>query len=344
MLKAMSSILVDSRKSSRRVAGLLLSAGVALAPFSLVASAFEVKVDGAIPAYKVAKGVSGTLKAIGSDSMNNELALWGEGFQKAHPGVKIEVEGKGSSTAPPALIEGTAQLGPMSRLMKSEEIEKFKTKFGYEPTAVKTSLDVLGVFVHRDNPIEGLSIAQVDSLFSKTFKAGGKDIKTWGDLGLKGEWADKPVRLYGRNSASGTYGYFKEHALKGGDFKDTVKEQPGSGAVVQSVADDKYAIGYSGIGYTVPGVRAVKLAAAGTTYIEPNPANAYNGTYPLSRFLVIYVNKSPTANLDPLRAEFLTYVLSREGQEGVVKNGYIPLTPELVAAERKKLAPTTVVK
>jgi phosphate transport system substrate-binding protein len=306
--------------------------------------AFTVTIDKGIPVYKASQGVSGTLKSIGSDTMNNELALWSEGFKKSHPGVKIEVEGKGSSTAPVALIEGTAQLGPMSRMMKGEEIAKFKAKFGYEPTAVRTSLDVLAVFVHRDNPLKGLSLAQVDSLFSKTLKAGGKEIKTWGDLGLKGEWADKPVRLYGRNSASGTYGYFKENALKGGDFKDTVKEQPGSSAVVQAVADDKFGVGYSGIGYATPGVRAVPLAKEGTNFIVANPEAAYDGSYPLARFLVLYINKSPTAALDPLRQEFLLYVLSQEGQEGVVKNGYIPLTAELVAAERKKLTGASVVQ
>lgn len=325
-----------SQRGLRSVAALMVCHVLASAAPSL---AFDVKIEASVPAYKAERGVSGTLKAIGSDTMNNELALWAEGFQKKHPGVKIEVEGKGSSTAPPALIEGTAQLGPMSRPMKAEEIAKFKSKFGYEPTAVRTSLDVLSVFVHRDNPIKGLTLQQVDSLFSKTLKAGGKDIKTWGDLGLTGAWADKPVRLYGRNSASGTYGYFKERALKGGDFRDTVKEQAGSSAVVQAVADDKFGIGYSGTGYAVPGVRSVPLAAeVGGAFVEPRPEAAYAGTYPLARFLLLYVNKSPTTGLDPLRHEFLTYVLSREGQEAVVKNGYIPLTTELVGAERKKIA------
>lgn len=288
--------------------------------------------------YKPVAGVSGSLKSIGSDSMNNELALWSEGFRKFYPGVKVEVEGKGSATAPAALIEGTAQLGPMSRPMKSEEVEGFKKKYGYEPTAVRTSLDVLAVYVHRDNPIKELTLDQVDAIFSKTRKGGSaKDLPTWGDLGLKGEWAKKPIQLYGRNSASGTYGYFKEHALYKGDFKDNVKEQPGSAAVVQAIANDKFGIGYSGIGYMTQGVKAVPLADKGKKAVPATKESAYAGTYPLGRFLLLYVNKSPSQALDPLRSEFLRYVLSKQGQEAAEKNGYIALTPDLVKQELTKL-------
>lgn len=304
---------------------------------AMVSGAQAAEMSEEIPTYEKSKSVSGTLKAIGSDSMNNELALWSEGFRKVHPGVTIEVEGKGSSTAPPALIEGTAHLGPMSRPMKKQEIAAFKSKFGYEPTPVRTSLDVLAVFVHRDNPLAGLSLQQVDGIFSKTRKSGADDLKTWGDLGLTGEWASKPIRLYGRNSASGTYGFFKSNALNNGDFRDSVKEQPGSSSVVQSVANDKYGIGYSGIGYKVPGVRALPLSKVGTKFQEPVAENAYSGEYPLSRFLMLYVNKEPNKTLDPLRSEFLRYVLSKEGQQAVVKNGYIPLTSAVVRQELDKL-------
>ena len=290
-----------------------------------------------IGSYKAVSGVSGTLKSIGSDSMNNEMALWAEAFRKFYPGIKIEVEGKGSATAPPALIEGTAQLGPMSRPMKNEEIESFKKKFGYEPTVLRTSLDVLAVYVHRDNPIKSLKMEQVDAIFSKTRKGGAaKDVATWGDLGLTGEWAQKPIQLYGRNSASGTYGYFKDHALAKGDFKDNVKEQPGSASVVQGITNDKYAIGYSGIGYATPGVRAVPLAIKEGKAVEAKMENAYSGTYPLARFLLLYVNKSPNQPLDPLRKEFLKFILSKEGQQDVVKEGYIPLTSKMAHEEAAK--------
>lgn len=292
-----------------------------------------------LPSYKPTSGVTGTLKSIGSDSMNNEMALWSEAFRKFYPGVKIEVEGKGSATAPTALIEGTAQFGPMSRPMKGEEVAAFKAKFGYEPTPIKTSLDVLAVYVHRDNPIKSMSLQDVDAIFSKTRKSGAKkDIVTWGDLGLTGEWANKPIQLYGRNSASGTYGYFKEHALAKGDFKDSVKEQPGSAAVVQGVASDKYGIGYSGIGYKTDAVKAVSLSLkASSAAVPATEEKALEGSYPLGRYLLVYINKAPKQDLDPARREFLLYVLSSQGQEAVVKNGYIALPAKIIKQERAKL-------
>jgi len=297
-------------------------------------SAQAVTVDAALPEYKPAQGVSGSLKSVGSDTMNNEMALWAEGFKRLYPSVKIEIEGKGSSTAPPALVAGSSQFGPMSREMKSEELESFEKAFGYKPTALPTSIDMLGVYVNKDNPIKGLTLQQVDAIFSKTRKGGSdRDVRTWGDVGLTGEWADKPISLYGRNSASGTYGYFKEHALFKGDFKDEVKEQPGSSSVVQGVASDRYGIGYSGIGYKTADVRAVPLAhAAGEDFVAAEPENGYSGEYPLARYLLLYVNAKPGAALDPLRGEFVRYVLSRQGQSEVVKDGYLPL-PAAVAAE-----------
>jgi phosphate transport system substrate-binding protein len=297
------------------------------------------KVDPKLPAYKAVGGVSGNMKSIGSDTMNNLMALWAEGFRKFYPNVQIEVEGKGSATAPPALISGTASFGPMSRPMKKAEIDKFEEKFGYKPTAVPTSIDMLAVYVHKDNPLKSLTLQQVDAIFSKTRKGGyEKDIKTWGDLGLTGEWAAKPISLYGRNSASGTYGYFKEHALQNGDYKDEVKEQPGSSAVVQGVASDKFAMGYSGIGYRTPDVRPVPLAEnAKAKAIEASPENAYTGDYPLARFLYLYVNYKPNTELDPLRREFIKYILSQEGQKDVITDGYFPLTPPIVAKALKSV-------
>jgi phosphate transport system substrate-binding protein len=298
-----------------------------------------VKVDPALPAYTPTSGVSGNLKSIGSDTMNNLMTFWAEGFYKFYPNVKLEVEGKGSTTAPPALVSGTAHFGPMSRPMKDAEIDAFEKKYGYKPVAVRTSFDALAVYVHKDNPIKSLTMQQVDAIFSKTRRGGfAKDIKTWGDLGLTGEWADKPISLYGRNSASGTYGYFKEHALFKGDYKDEVKEQPGSSAVVQGVASDKFAMGYSGIGYKTADVRAVSLAnKEGETAFEADMENVYSGDYPLARYLFLYVNKKPGEKLDPLRGEFLRFVLCKEGQEAVIKDGYLPVPNTIAEEEKRKL-------
>jgi phosphate transport system substrate-binding protein len=300
-----------------------LAVGMGLAS----ARADNVTVDPKLPEYKSTSGVSGNLKSVGSDTMNNLMAYWAEGFRKFYPNVQAEIEGKGSSTAPPALISGTAHFGPMSREMKQAEIQAFQNKFGYKPTALPTSIDMLSVFVHKDNPLKSLTMAQIDAIFSKTRKAGyEKDVVTWGDLGLEGEWANKPISLYGRNSASGTYGFFKEHAMKDGDFKDSVKEQPGTSSVVQGVASDQYGMGYGGIGYLTADVRAVALAKnAKAKPIEAVAENAYKGEYPMARFLFLYVNYKPNSELDPLRREFLKYVFSQQGQQDVIKDGYFPI-------------------
>jgi len=313
---------------------LLVISVVSLLFAGLVAAA--VGVDEELPSYRANGNISGSIKSIGSDTMNNEMALWAEGFRSYYPGVKVEIEGKGSSTAPPALIAGTCNFGPMSRAMKGREIEQFEKKFGYQPVQLRTSIDMLAVYVNKDNPIKGLTLQQVDAIFSKTRKGGyGKEIITWGDLGLSGEWKNHPISMYGRNSASGTYGYFKKHALFKGDYKDTVNEQPGSSSVVQSIASDKYGIGYSGIGYMTSDVRAVALSTdtgSNSEMIPATPEFAYTGDYPLARFLYLSINYKPGSTLDSLRAEFIKFIFSSQGQEVVVKDGYFPV-PAGVARE-----------
>jgi phosphate transport system substrate-binding protein len=313
--------------------------GVPAAPAESAPAAGGVKVDAAIPSYTNTSGITGNLSSVGSDTMNNLLTLWGESFSRLYPSVKLQVEGKGSSTAPPALIQGTAQLGPMSREMKPSEVDDFEKKFGYKPTGIRTSFDALAIYVHRDNPLEQLTLAQADAIFSKTRKRGfARDVRTWGDLGLTGEWGNRPISLYGRNSASGTYGFFKEHVLKNGDFKDTVKEQPGSASVVQGVTNDRYGIGYSGIGYRTSGVKLVPLAESdGSPVSSGSYEDVVSGKYPLHRYLFIYVNKAPGTAPEPLVREFLKFVLSRAGQEVVVKDGYLPLTASIVGEEQGKL-------
>ena len=318
----------------------IIAAALGLLFASTAIEAQQISVDERIKPYVKVSGISGNASSIGSDTMNNLMALLLEGFRKFYPNVKIQIEGKGSSTAPPALIEGTAQFGPMSRPMKSTEEDKFEQQFGYKPTPMRTSLDALAVFVNKDNPIQGLSLPQVDAIFSKTRRGEyAGDITSWGQLGMKGPWASARVSLYGRNSASGTYGFFKEHALFKGDYKDEVKEQPGSASVVQGITSDRFGIGYSGIGYVTSGVRIVPLAKKeGGEFKEGTLANVLDGSYPLGRFLYLYINKAPGKELDPMVREFCKYIFSKQGQEIVIKDGYMPVPYEVVQAELAKLA------
>jgi len=310
-----------------------LSVVAASALFAGVASA-DAKVDANLPEYQRASGVSGNLSSVGSDTLANLMTLWAEEFKREYPNVNIQIQAAGSSTAPPALTEATSNLGPMSRKMKSKELAAFEKKYGYKPTAIPVAIDALAVYVHKDNPIKGLTIPQVDAIFSSTRKCGAKsDAAKWGDVGLTGAWSGRSIQIYGRNSVSGTYGYFKKKALCKGDYKNNVNEQPGSASVVQSVSSSLNGVGYSGIGYKTSGVRAVPLTKkAGTPFVEATPDNAINKTYPLARFLYIYVNKRPNKPLAPLEREFIKLVLSKVGQQVVVKDGYIPLP--IKAAEK----------
>ncbi len=277
-------------------------------------------VDPNLPVYESVSGVSGNLNSIGSDTLNNLMTLWAEGFEAIYPNVNIQIEGKGSSTAPPALIEGTAQIGPMSREMKGSEIDAFEARYGYKPTAVGTSIDALAIFTNKDNPLESITSEQIDSVFSSTYRKGGTPTTEWSQLGLEGSLGGRAISLYGRNSASGTYGFFKKVALAGGDFSSSVKEQPGSSSVVQGIGSDLAGIGYSGIGYTTSGVKAIQIDG-----IEPTAENCLDGSYPLARQLFVYVNRNPREPMDKLTYEFLRFVLSKQGQEVVQKDGYYPL-------------------
>ncbi len=311
-----------------------LMAGLTAGPIARAADT----VDPNLMEYTKASGVSGNLSSVGSDTLNNLMTLWAEEFKRFYPNVNIQIQGMGSSTAPPALTEGTANLGPMSRAMKDVEIEAFEQKYGYKPTGVAVAIDALAVYVHKDNPIQNLSIPQLDAIFSATRKCGhGEDVVNWGQLGLTGEWAARPIQMYGRNSVSGTYGYFKEFALCQGDYKDTVNEQPGSASVVQGVTKSLNGIGYSGIGYKTSGVKAVPLAKTeGGEFVPPTSEDAVSGKYPLSRFLFVYVNKHPNKPLPPLEGEFFKMVLAKIGQNVVIKDGYIPL-PAAIAEKQRAL-------
>jgi phosphate transport system substrate-binding protein len=296
----------------------------------------QQKVDPALPDYKPASGVSGNLISIGSDTLNNLMTYWAEGYRRFYPNVNIQIQGAGSGTAPPALVQGTAQFGPMSRPMRGSEIEQFEKRYGYKPLPIRGAIDALGVFVHKDNPIQCLSLQQVDAIFSSTRRGGANAaITTWGQVGLKGEWANRPIALYGRNSASGTYGYFKEVALFGGDYSPSVREQPGSSTVIQGVAADINGIGYSGVGYGTADVKAVQIRGADGKCYGPTGENAASGNYAIARFLYIYVNHNPNSRMEPLRAEFIRYVYSKQGQQDVARAGFFPLVKEIADEDLK---------
>jgi len=308
-------------KNSKLVMALGLAAATMTATTLSNASSSE------LASYQKVSGISGNLSSVGSDSLANLMTMWAEEFKRAYPNVNIQIQAAGSSTAPPALTEGTSSIGPMSRKMKDKELSMFEKKHGYKPTAIGVAIDALAVYVHKDNPIKGLSIPQVDAIFSSTRKCGAKkDITTWGQADVTGNLANKSVQIYGRNSVSGTYGFYKKKALCKGDFKSGVNEQPGSASVVQSVSASLNGIGYSGIAYKTAGVKALPLAKkAGGAFVEASNENALNGSYPLARVLYVYVNKAPNKPLEPVVSEFLKLVLSKQGQEAVAKDGYIPL-------------------
>lgn len=312
---------------------------VFLAVLTAKAPLADTKVDPALPEYTKASGVSGNLSSVGSDTLANLMTLWAEEFKRLYPNINIQIQAAGSSTAPPALTEGTSNLGPMSRKMKDKEVEAFEKRYGYKPMAIPVAIDALAVYVHKDNPLTGLSVPQVDAIFSGNRKCGyDKDISKWDQLGLSGAWKGRDIQLYGRNSVSGTYGYFKEKALCNGDFRNTVNEQPGSASVVQSVSSSINGIGYSGIGYQTSGVKALPLAKkSGDSFVTATANNAIDGSYPLSRFLYVYVNKHPNRPLSPLVQQFIQMVLSKTGQEVVVKDGYIPLPAKVAEKYRKQL-------
>lgn len=287
-----------------------------------VGATSEARIDPDLPAYTAVEGISGTLRSVGSDTMNNLMTYWSQRFMGLYPGTSVEVTGKGSSTAPPALTEGQAQFGPMSRRMKPSEVDAFEAQYGYKPTLLRVGIDCLAVFVHKDCPIDEIALEDVERAFSVS----GSEL-TWGDLGVTDPtYRFQTIALYGRNSVSGTYGYFKEIALGGADFKPNVKEQPGSSAVVQAVGTDRFAMGYSGLGFMTQEVKALRISVDGDEAIEPDPAHAYTGEYPLARYLYVYINRDPKRPLDPIREQFIRLIFSREGQEEVIKDGYVPIS------------------
>ncbi|WP_338561575.1 PstS family phosphate ABC transporter substrate-binding protein [Erwinia sp. E_sp_B04_7] len=297
---------------------------IALACFSLMAHAKEGM-------------LAGNLTSVGSDTLGTLMTLWGESFNRQYPGVNVQVQAAGSSTAPTALAAGAAQVGAMSRPMQAVERQLFEASYGYPPLAVPVAMDALVVVVNQDNPLQKLDTRQLDAIFSVTRRCGAlADVRSWGDLQLKEPgWAARPIQRFGRNSASGTWGFFKQQALCNGDFRNDVGEYPGSAAVVQAVAGTLNAIGYASMGIHLSGVKTLPVSLADGEVIPPDPDNIRSGRYPYSRLLYLYVNKTPGKPLEPLTAAFLHHVLSVQGQAQVTQAGYLPLSEKQVNQARE---------
>lgn len=293
--------------------------------------------DDHLPMYHRADNISGNLSSVGSDTLANLVTQWAVLFKKHYPSVNVQIQTSGSSTAVPALIEATTQFGAMSRKMRAREIELFERRYGYPPTAIKVAIDAMAIFVHQDNPLQGLDMTQVDALFSETLRCGSTErFNKWGQLGLTGSWEKRNIQLFGRNSVSGTYGFFKDKALCDGDFRADVNEQPGSASVVQSVSSSLNAVGYSGVGYRTSGAKMLPLDVEGQ-WVYPTVDNVISGVYPLSRYLYIYVNKVPDKPLPKMESEFIKLILSRQGQALVAAEGFVPLPPDLIKAQLAEL-------
>lgn len=310
--------------------------GAALAGVLTLATSADAQVkpalDPKIGSYQFVGALAGTLAIAGSDTMHPLIDSWASDLKQLYPGITIKVDATGSEQGLSRLLEGKGQIAAMSRRMTAPEIVEFKREFGYEPTEVTVAIDALAVFVHKDNPIEGLTLAELDAIFSKDRRRGLKyPIQTWGDVMLDGEWTDAPIHQYGRNQQSGTATFFREHVLNGAPLTSSMTVCAGAASVVVELMKDRFGIGFSGIGYRTSGVRPVPLAAIqGGRYVEPSIETAMNGSYPLRRPLYLYINKAPKSAAPPLVAEFVKFALSAQGQQTVIAQGYYPLTvPEI---------------
>ena len=315
----------------------------------------HAKASPALPAYKPVASLSGEIRSVGADTMEDLMKLWIAGFQKIYPNVKFQMEAKASGTAAPALTSGTADIGPVAREVLPNEAEPFRAKYGYDIFSVRVAggsyrtpgrTHAITFFVNAKNPIGKLSFQQLDAMYSTTSKAGAnQDIATWGQAGATGEWADKPIHLWGLKRPNGIAYFIQTRVLQGGDYKEGINEHttvgnlPALDAIARGVADDPYAIGYSGFANVIDGVKTVALA-------EKPKGPFYKGTFeevasykfPLSRVIYINLNRKPGTPIDPKVREFLKFVLSRDGQELVEKEGiFLPLTPEIVKQELAKL-------
>jgi phosphate transport system substrate-binding protein len=284
-------------------------------------------IDQQIAAYQPTAKASGLVAIAGSDTMRPIIDAWAGDLQRRHDGLKFRIQSAGSETGLAALLEHRAQVAAMTRRMTAAEIADFVKEYGYEPAEVPVAVDALAVFVHKDNPIAGLSLDELDSIFCNQRRRGlPYAADEWGLVGLTDEWFTEPIRPYGRNGSSGTSQFFREEVCKGGTFRSHFVRAAGSAAVILDIERDRLGIGFSAIGYKTSGVRAVPLAAVkGGRYVEPTFESALDGSYPLRRNLYLYLDQNPKAPPSPSLTELVRFALSAQGQHIVVDQGYFPL-------------------
>lgn len=315
-----------------------LAACVAAATGAGPATPLPAAVDDALPVYAPAQNfVGAAIASSGSSTVTNLLNRWSGAYQEFQPGVKFTISGAGSGTAPPALTSGAAQLAPMSRPMNDAERAAFRARFGYDPTELVVAIDALAVFVNADNPIESLSLEEVDALFSRDLRRGHEPVSAWGDLGVAGDLADQPIIVYGFRDTAGGYSLFRDLVLKGGDYRSDISVQPGSSAIVNGVGAYDNAVGYASQFFLTRRTRMVPIRDENGVAHAPDLASCENGKYPLARELYIYINKAPDKPLDPLVADFLRFVLSKQGQTIAAEDGNFPISAALAAEQLAKI-------
>jgi phosphate transport system substrate-binding protein len=298
--------------------------------------------DLGIPSYAHQEAVSGKFTISGSDVMRPLIRAWVDDFLRRHPGLKVTLTEAESESGLSALLEHRTEIAAMSRRMTAEEISEFVKEYGYEPTEVPVASDALAVFVHKDNPINGLSLEELDAIFCRERRRGlAYVVDSWGLVGLMDEWFEAPIRLYGRNGKSGTAYFFREEVCKGGTFRPQLVDAQGSASVVLDVVNDPEGIGFSAIGYRASMVKPVPIASVkGGRYVEPTFETAMDGSYPLRRNLYLYIAKPPKTSATPALAEFVRFTLSRQGQQVALDHGYFPLSATEITRLTPRWAPS----
>ena len=328
---------------------------------SIAASSQEIDYLKDLRPYQPEQRVSGTIRNWGNNYIPELMKDWEEGFRKYQPDVSFETHLPGTETGMAGVYGGIADLGFIGREVYPEEHNAFVGVFGYEPTVIQISSGSyatphrtfsLQVFVHKQNPLAKLTLAQLNRIFGcGCIEKGQEPIRKWGQLGLTGEWADKPVHVYGYNFDTGMAGYFDKIVLSGSskwnaELKDFDNGRDAKGEVInagvyvlRALADDPYGIAYANLMYANSDIKALPLARAeGGPYIEPTRENVWQHAYPITRYTTVVLNRAPGQQVDPKVKEFLRYILSRDGMAAVVRDGaYLPLTEELIEQQLRKL-------